>query len=170
MSNDGKYYYVLDGKKAFFKLTGNLKYTSASKFDTFLDKLFDCNPDFEEVLVDLSETAFLDSTNLGFLASIAEFMSEKYDKKVAIYSPKEDINKILESVGFNEVFDLVTDIDKQECDLTEVSSEAGAANRSCSKMMLDAHKALINVCNKNADKFCNVVDLLQKSVDEEKRG
>jgi len=166
MGNDGKYYYVLDDKKALFKLTGTLKYTSASKFDTFLDKLFNDKPDFEDVLIDLSEAVFLDSTNLGFLARIAEYMSEKHDKKVTIYSPKEDMNKLLESVGFNEAFDLATNIDTQEGDLQEVSLGDGA-DRSRSKMMLEAHQALINVSKKNADKFCDVVDLLQKSVDQE---
>ena len=168
MGNDGKYYYVLDEQKAFFKLAGTLKYTSASKFDTFLDKLFDSKPDFEDVLVDLSEAVFLDSTNLGFLARIAEYMSEKYNKKVAIYSPNADMNKLLESVGFNEVFDLLATIDKQECELEEVCSSDGADRSRC-RMMLDAHQALINVSKKNADKFCDVVDLLQKSVDTENK-
>ena len=168
MLSDGKYYFTQDNKKAFFKFTGTLKYTSSSKFDTFLDNLLGNKPDFEDVLIDLSEAVFLDSTNLGFLARIAEFMSEKYGKKVTIYSPKEEINKLLESVGFDEVFVLVKNIDKQEKDLTEISS-AKDAERSRSEMMLDAHKALINVCKKNADKFCDVVDLLQKSVNDEKK-
>ena len=168
MLNDGKYYFAADEKKAFFKLVGTLKYTSGSKFDTFLDNIFNKKFDFEEVLIDLSEAVFLDSTNLGFLARIAEFMDEKYGKKVTIFSPEEGINKLLESVGFDEVFLLVKVIDKQEKELKEVSSDEGA-DRSRSEMMLDAHKALINVYKKNADKFCDVVELLQNAVDDKKK-
>ena len=167
MVNDGKYFFVLDGTKAFFKLVGTLKYTSASKFDTFLDNLFKNSCNFEDVLIDLSEAVFLDSTNLGFLARISEFINDKYGKKVAIYSPKEEINKLLESVGFDEVFVLVKSIDAQ-CDLAEISADEGV-DRCRSEMMLDAHKALISVCEKNAGKFCDVVNLLQKSVDEGKK-
>jgi len=167
MVNDGKYYFAMYVRKAFFKLVGTLKYTSASKFDTFLDSLFDRESDFEDVLIDLSEATFLDSTNLGFLARISEYMNDKFSKKVAIYSPKEEINKLLESVGFDEVFVLVKNVAKKEDDLKEISSD-GAADRSRSEMMLESHKALINVYEKNADKFCDVVNLLQQSVDKEK--
>ncbi|MCL2706466.1 MAG: STAS domain-containing protein, partial [Spirochaetaceae bacterium] len=145
MVNDGKYYFVMDDKKAFFKMTGTLKYTSAIKFDTFLDNILDNKCAFEEVLIDLSEAVFLDSTNLGFLARISEFMNEKYEKKVTIYSPKEEVNKVLESVGFDEVFVLVKNIDKQEKDLKEISLDDKESSHSCSEMMLDSHKALIKV-------------------------
>ncbi|MCL2481258.1 MAG: STAS domain-containing protein [Spirochaetaceae bacterium] len=168
MVNDGKYYFAMDGKKAFLKMMGTLKYTTAIKFDTFLDNILDNKSDFEDVLIDLSEAVFLDSTNLGFLARISEFMNERYERKVAIYSPKEEINKVLESVGFDVVFVLVKNIDKQEKGLKEISSDK-EADRSCSEMMLDAHKALINVYEKNANKFCDVVNLLQEAVDKEKK-
>ncbi len=168
MFNDGKYYFAQEGAKAFFKLVGTLKYTSGSKFDAFLDNLFEKKPTFEDIVIDLSEAAFLDSTNLGFLARIAEFMNEKNGKKVTIYSPKEDINKLLESVGFDEVFVLVKDIDKTGKEMKEISLD-GDGDRSRSSMMLDAHKALINVCQKNADKFCDVVELLQKAVNQEEK-
>ena len=166
MLNDGKYFFALCDKKAFLKFVGTLKYTSASKFDTFLDDMLEKNPDFEDILIDLSEAVFLDSTNLGFLARLSEFFNEKYNKKVTIYSPKEEINKLLESVGFDEVFILVKNIDMQEKELREISEEKASHSRS--EMMLVSHQALINVCKKNADKFCDVVELLQKAVNEEK--
>jgi len=177
MPSDGKYFFALDGRKAFFKLTGTLKYTLGNKFDLFLDNLFDKKPDFENVLIDLSEAVFLDSTNLGFLAKISEFMNENYGKKITIFSQKEDINELLESVGFDEVFVLVKNIDKQEKEFEEISLNANGTNdtngtnttRSCSKMMLDAHQALINICKKNSDKFYDVVELLQQSVNKEKK-
>ena len=166
MFSDGKYYFAQEGTKVFFKLVGTLKYTAGSKFDTFLDNLFESDNNFDEVLIDLSEADFLDSTNLGFLARVAEYMDEEYGKKVTIYSPKEEINKLLESVGFDEVFILEKNIEKPERNLKEISEE-GQTDRSRSAMMLEAHKALIKVCEKNADVFCDVVDLLKKSVKKE---
>ncbi len=163
MTSDGKYYFAREGSKVFFKLTGTLKYTIGSKFDAFLDSLLKKDTDFDDVMIDLSEARFLDSTNLGFLARISEFMTEKYCKKITLYSPNREINDVLESVGFDEVFILVKDIENPASGMKEVSP-AEQEERQRAEMMLDAHKSLMRVSEKNADKFRDVVELLEKSV------
>ena len=164
---DGKYFFAKENKKAFFKLTGNLKYISSGKFDAFLDQLLEEDRDFEDVMIDLSEAEYIDSTNLGFLARIAEFMNENYCKKVTIYSPNEEINIVLESVGFDEVFTLVKDSSNAFNDVNEISpSEVKERERTL--MMLEAHKALMRVSDKNIPVFKSCVDLLQSSLDKKK--
>lgn len=164
MKESGKYFYALENGKVFFKLTGTLRYSTSGKFDFFLDKWLAKNSDFEDVLIDLSEADFLDSTNLGLLARISEFASEKTDKKVTILSTNEEINKTLESVGFDEVFLVVKSMD---CGSTAEFSAADCPEdveeRKQVQIMLDAHKALIRVSDKNKDVFSNVVDLLEES-------
>ena len=160
---DGKYYYAKAGNKAFFKLAGTLKYTSAGKFDAFLDHLLGGETDFEDAMIDLSETVFIDSTNLGFLARISEFMADKFCKKITIYSPRSEINQILESVGFDEVFILVNDAAAFKVDMNEITP-AAYEERHRAEMMLDAHKALIRVSDKNTSAFKDVVEILESSV------
>lgn len=164
--SDGKYYFAREGAKVFLKLTGTLKYTISSKFDAFLDRLFSENGNIEDVIIDLSEAVFLDSTNLGFLAKISEYITEKTGRKVTIYSPCKEINMLLESVGFDEVFVIVTDTDADrasEALLEEISSDL-KEERQRSHMMLDTHRALMKISEKNSDIFRNVVELLEQSV------
>lgn len=167
MNSDGKYYYAKSGSSVFLKLTGTLKYTISSKFDTFLDRLLTDNAGFEDVLVDLSEAKYLDSTNLGFLARISEYMSDRYSKKVTLLSPDPEINATLESVGFDEVFNLVRDEKSIETDLKEITPDE-KAERKKAVMMLEAHRALMKVSEKNAEKFRDVIELLEKSVNPER--
>jgi len=162
---DGKYFYAKEGSKVFFKLTGTLKYTISSKFDAFLDRFLGNEMECEDLMIDLSEAEFLDSTNLGFLARISEFMREKCNRRVTLFSPNTDINSVLESVGFDEVFILVNDYEKSEKALSEVSG-SGLEERQRAVMMLDAHKALMKVSDKNINKFHDVVELLEKSIEK----
>jgi anti-anti-sigma factor len=167
--SDGNYFFAKEETTIFFKFKGKLKYSMSSKFDAFLDKFLGsggtCMGYFNNIIIDLSEVDFIDSTNLGFLAKIADFVDEKYNKKVTAYSPKEDINKILESVGFDEVFVLVKEnIKNNDTELKEINADISKTDRDTSVMMLEAHKALVKVYEKNADAFCDVIDLLQKSV------
>ncbi len=164
---EGKYFFAREGEKVFFKLTGNLKYLSSGKFDAYLDQLLEEDKDFEDVMIDLSDAEFIDSTNLGFLARIAEFMSEHYCKKVTIYSPNIEINTVLESVGFDEVFVIVKDTSNAVKDLEEVPP-AEIEERERPLMMLEAHEALMRSSDTNVPVFENVVDLLKKSLDQKK--
>ena len=164
---EGKYYFAREGEKVFFKLTGNLKYISSGKFDAFLDRLLEKERDFEDVMIDLSEAEYIDSTNLGFLARIAEYMTENFFKKVTIYSPNDEINTVLESVGFDEVFVLVKDTSNAFNDINEISP-AEIKERERTLMMLEAHKALMRISEKNVSVFKSCVELLQKSLDDKK--
>ena len=164
--SDGKYYFARESAKVFFKLTGTLKYTIGSKFDAFLDNLLAEGDYIGDVFIDLSEAAFLDSTNLGFLARISEYITDKNGKKVTIYSPDNDINMLLESVGFDEVFIIITDKDTETASgapLAEIPA-ALTEERQRSLMMLDAHRALMKISEKNTDTFRNVVELLEQSI------
>ena len=164
---EGKYFFAKESEKVFFKLTGNLKYISGGKFDAFLDQLLEEEKDFEDAMIDLSEAEYIDSTNLGFLARIAEFMNDSYCKKVTVYSPNKEINTILESVGFDEVFILVKDTSKAFDDIKEISP-AEIKERERTLMMIEAHKALMRISDKNIPVFKSCVELMQSSLDKKR--
>jgi anti-anti-sigma regulatory factor len=59
-------------------------------------------------MFDLTEAELLDSTNLGLLARIAERVHRSGGARCVIVSTREDINCVLQSMAFDEVFELVT--------------------------------------------------------------
>lgn len=159
----GNYYFAKDGKKVFFKLTGTLKYTTCGHFDAFLDSFLAQASDIEEAEIDLTEAEFLDSTNLGFLARIAQFMLDKNGSKTTIYSTSPDVNKTLCSVGFDEIFKLVDG----KSNLNEkfgVIDPADFEQKNKTIMMIDAHKCLMNINEKNQKTFKDVVSLMEQSL------
>lgn len=159
----GNYYFAKEGKKVFFKLTGVLKYTTCGHFDTFLDSFLAHASDVEEAAIDLTEAEFLDSTNLGFLAKIAQFMLDKNGSRTTIYCTSPDVNKTLWSVGFDDIFNMVNG----KSDLNEkfgVIDPAKFEQKDKTIMMIDAHKCLMNINEKNQKTFKDVVSLMEQSL------
>jgi len=159
----GNYYFAQDCKKVFFKLTGTLKYTTCGHFDTFLDSFLSNASDVEKAVIDLTEADFLDSTNLGFLAKIAQFMLDKNGSRTTIYCTSPDVNKTLRSVGFDDIFDMVES-------KSELNEEFGIIDpdefeqKNKTLMMIDAHKCLMNINEKNQKTFKDVVSLMEQTL------
>lgn len=104
--NEGSFLFAEKDSSYFIRLVGDIKYTVCSGFDKFIDDIFnEANP--VDVLIDLTEASYIDSTNLGLLAKIAKLMDARHKRKVTIISTNDDINTILVSVGFDEVFDII---------------------------------------------------------------
>jgi anti-anti-sigma factor len=96
----GKYLYARHHDICFLKFTGHITYTTSPDLDRFLVGLFG-KPDFLNILVDLSETSGIDSTNLGLLARIARFTLDQLGKKTVVVSTRPDINRVLDTMERN---------------------------------------------------------------------
>ncbi len=158
----GEYFFAKNGNRILFKLTGTLKYTTCGHFDSFLESFFASECDVEEIVIDLTEADYLDSTNLGFLAKTAEFMLEKNGSTTTIYSTSDDVNQTLVSVGFDEIFNLVRS--KPESGDYNIINPESFEKKDKTLMMLDAHKCLMKINDRNEKTFCDVVKLMEQSL------
>ena len=99
-NNDGTY---------VVKLSGDVRLNLCSALEGYLDEMF-LDEAFETVLIDLSDAEGVDSTTLGQLAKISIISQEKFGLIPTIISPREDITRILLSMGFDKVFYLIGDV------------------------------------------------------------
>ena len=160
--SQGKILYALIEGKCFIKMSGDIRWPISAGFDVMLNK-FMLKGEAKEFIVDLNETFFIDSTNLGLLAKIARYCMEKKSLKPVIFSINEEVNIILESVGFEDFFTILKKTDNSLYELKEIS-QASKSEREKIVMTIEAHKALMELNEKNRDVFSDVVDLLQKNI------
>ncbi|MFA6859794.1 MAG: anti-sigma factor antagonist [Clostridia bacterium] len=85
----------------FVLLSGELDEHTADYTRTSLDEMF-MNKQFEQVVIDLSELEFMDSTGIGVL--IGRYKKLK-DKKIPIYicNPSSHAEKIFKMTGLFEI-------------------------------------------------------------------
>lgn len=156
----GRYFYAEKDDITYIKMVGNLKYTTTSGFDHFVDGLMERG--FKNVVIDLSEATYIDSTNLGLIAKIAGRARNNPEMHVSIVSPNEDINEILRSVRFDKLFTIVEDMEVVD-ELEEIPDEQRDKQKDL-QMLIQAHKALIDIDKQNRPQFKDVVELLEKEV------
>ena len=163
----GKAFYAKQGNTYVIKLVGEIRYTMGCSLDDFLSQLFE-RSDFDDIIVDLSEVTCIDSTNLGLLAKIANFMQARFAKKTTLVSTNNDINQLLGNVGFQEVFNICDDcLIPTETTLQLAVSDPSKA--TLTKTMFEAHSILSKLNDKNCQVFKSVVEALKNKLVSEKQ-
>ncbi|MEN8165972.1 MAG: STAS domain-containing protein [Pseudomonadota bacterium] len=166
MSNS-KVYYTTNAGIHGLKFVGQIRYTIGASLDKFIRSLFD-GPKPKGFMVDLRETETIDSTNLGLLAHIANLMKQRGAPKVTLVSTNEDINTLLFSIGFDEVFDIVDEVGHAMTDSRELALQDNTGP-DMARTVLDAHRTLISIGDDNKARFKDVVELLEQQLVKPRR-
>ncbi len=160
--SSGNILYATNDNKYFIKLTGNLRFTNGHDFNALLNVIFN-DPELKDIMIDMSEADYLDSTILGLLAKTANFMIKKFQRKATVLSVNEDINYLLDSIGLNDVFVIVDNCDCSPEMLKKIPN-INSSEQENAKTILDAHQQLVRLNEKNKTVFKDVIELLEKEV------
>lgn len=162
MEHKAQFLFACENKKYFIKIIGVPRYTNCANFNYFVNTLLKTN-DFEDILIDIRETQFLDSTCLGLLAKLAGAVFTKFNRRMALISTEADINELLKNTGFDKIMLI---IDQPNFFLSNLNSlpESPDVEQNMAKMMLEAHENLVLLSSENKKKFKAVVDMLSEEV------
>jgi len=150
-----------EGGTVIIRLLGDVRYTISPTFKDYLETLFH-DPQVTNIVLDLSGTSNIDSTNLGLLAKVANHSRQHLHHKSLIVSDNSDVNQVLHSVGFDRVFMLTNHFDMPATDLEELEPEA-ASREQLAGVLLDAHRTLMGMNETNRVMFADVVKSLEAS-------
>lgn len=158
---EGTVYFAQQDGTSVLRFQGAISYTLGNALDRFLDDLF-ARGEFTKILVDLTDTESIDSTGLGLLAKIANFVRRRDGSKPLLFSTQPDINELLRNICLDEAFVLC----EQRPDL-EPGQALPAGNPSETEMaqtVLDAHRLLCEMNDSNRAMFQNVVDAMERDL------
>lgn len=155
----GEAFYAKQGDSYFIKLVGDIRYTLSCSLDDFLNQLF-AREDYNDILIDLSETSSIDSTSLGLLAKVANFMRNRFGKKATLIAANPDIGQMLDNVGFSDIFLMRQELPEEvattlKLPITEPTKDA------LTKTLYDAHSTLVELNDENRRTFNDLVETLR---------
>jgi anti-anti-sigma factor len=142
------------------RFIGDIRYSLGHSLDRFLDELF-TGPAPGGFVIDLTATDSIDSTNLGILVRIAREMHNHGAPRVIIVSDRPDINAVLGSMALDEVFDIVSRASIPAGSAQELP-RMEADRESLSRTLLKAHRALMELNERNEETFRDVVAKLEQ--------
>ncbi|WP_252275536.1 anti-sigma factor antagonist RssC [Pseudomonas subflava] len=143
------------------KFVGEVRLTLCSALDSTIEKIFSAL-NFSAIVIDLTETRSIDSTTLGLLAKLSILSRQKIGLLPTVVTTHEDITRLLQSMGFDQVFNIVDrPIPCPEC-LSDLPSQDQSEEVVKAKV-LEAHRILMGLNESNREAFHDLVSALERS-------
>jgi anti-anti-sigma factor len=145
---------------AMLKFVGEVRVVMSSTLDNYCNSLYRRGI-LDAMVVDMSETRSIDSTALGMLAKMAIQLRNRFNVMPTIISPNPDISKILRSMSFDMICNIVTSVSRQPTDYSELKlqTESEATVRD---KVIDAHLTLMALSEDNRLEFQDLVQALKQ--------
>lgn len=144
------------------KMQGDVRLTLSLSFDEFIDTMF-ASPNFSSVIFDLSEAQAIDSTTLGLMAKISLQGRALAHMDPIVISCNPSITKLLDSMGFTELLQVVesADIGHEQFQLLP-SDETNINEQELRDKVLEAHRTLVDMNANNRETFKELIQSLEK--------
>lgn len=144
------------------RLTGDVRMTLCTSIDEYIVQMLE-DPAFASVWIDLCDVEGLDSTTLGQLARLAQRVYAHHGFRPAIYSCDDGINRLLHSMGLQRLFEL----HENACHdgpiaLKDIPLVPGSED-IVKDRVIEAHRALMGVSDENAERFRDLMAVLEAS-------
>lgn len=138
---------------------GDVRLTLCAAVDELLDRIFR-DEGFRSVQVDLSQADSIDSTSLGLLAKLSIQAERRFRFRPTLVSTRSDITRVLYSMGFDDVFNIVETPLEHEEQLAELPG-VDASPEETRQRVIDAHKTLMSMNESNQAAFKDLVSALE---------
>ncbi len=145
------------------RFVGDVRLTLCIAIDDFFGQMFS-DPNFAAVVVDLGQAEGLDSTSLGLLVKLAQETTRRTTKKPLLVSTRRDIDRLLASVGVNELFESVENPSTSLLPESEIGASHAVKEsdeRTLRARVLEAHRLLMSLNAENVDAFKDLVAQLE---------
>lgn len=143
------------------KLVGDVRLNLCTSFDNYIGKMFSLD-DFRGVVFDMHETKGVDSTTLGLMAKIAIRSAEHKGGKPLVLCEDRGLLHLLDSMGFDALMDISSDADNDAYQAEPTPLKCNTPDEhSARKMVLEAHRVLMSLNEKNEDTFRDLVNVLE---------
>jgi anti-anti-sigma factor len=152
----GEIRYALSDGICVIQMSGKLTFTLGVSFGTFIENTVDNNA-VQDVIVDLADALYMDSTILGLLGKLANCLHRRWQRKVTLCAPCENVRELLASIGFDDVF-VILDARMPATAGTGALPAADESAIARAKVVRDAHMTLMNKNETNAARFRSVVE------------
>ncbi len=155
----GKILYAANDGVCLLKFVGEVRLTMYCSMDQLFGEMIS-TPGLRAFVIDVTEATQLDSTVLGMLARLSSASVERLGSVPTLVSTNPDIDRLLLSMGFDDVFHLSGEQCVATATLEELSCAAGTEAETRAGVIA-AHKALMALNATNEEAFKDLVAQLE---------
>lgn len=145
---------------ALLKFVGEVRVVMSSTLDNYCNSLYRRGI-LDAMVVDMSETRSIDSTALGMLAKMAIQLRNRFNVMPTIVSPNPDITRILRSMSFDIICNIVSSMPRQQTQYSELKMQM-ESEATVRDKVIDAHLTLMAMSEENRLEFQDLVSALKQ--------
>ncbi len=159
-NSPGKIQFAEQSGTFVLKFVGEVRLTLCSALDATIEKIF-AALNFTAIIIDLTEAQSVDSTTLGLMAKLSILSRQKVGLLPTVVTTNPDITRVLQSMGFDQVFNIVdTPVPCPDC-LADLPSQDQSEEVVKAKV-LEAHRILMGLNDSNREAFHDLVSALER--------
>ena len=143
MMTTGKIQFAESEGTFVLKFIGDVRLTLCAALDAYIEKIFSVLT-FNAIIIDLTETDGIDSTSLGLLAKLSILSRQKVGFLPTLVSTQDDMNRLLQSMGFDQVFNIVSQLTPTATELEDLPGQE-LSEELVKDKVLEAHRILMNL-------------------------
>lgn len=143
----------------FIRLVGEIRYPAGNELQTLTSRLHNAR-NIRHIVVDLNQTTYIDSTNLGLLARLAQSLIKLRGNRLTLLSQNDDINVFLNSMGFSHVAVIIHNACTRIQELEQMP-DIPIPEKEQVSTLLEAHQTLMDLDKRNQSRFRDVVEALK---------
>jgi anti-anti-sigma factor len=159
-------YYAITENRGVLKLTGTIRHPLSQRLSQAARRIFE-GADLRQIVVDLQEAYFIDSTCLGLLAQVALRSLELGLEPPILVSTQPEVTRVVRTTGLDRAFVLMDNPAEPATAMTSAEDLAEVSRRPDLKTVLEAHRTLCSLNEKNKHMFQSVVDVLEADLANE---
>ncbi|SES13398.1 anti-anti-sigma factor [Halopseudomonas bauzanensis] len=159
MMTTGRIQFAESESTFILKFIGDVRLTLCAALDAYIEKIFS-SLNFSCIVIDLTETDNIDSTSLGLLAKLSILSRDRVGLLPTLVSTHEDMNRLLQSMGFDQIFNIVTESTPTDTELQDLPGQVLSEEQVKSRV-LEAHRILMNLNEHNRSAFTDLVSTLE---------
>lgn len=161
MMTTGKIQFAESEGTFVLKFIGDVRLTLCAALDAYIEKIFSVLT-FNAIIIDLTETDGIDSTSLGLLAKLSILSRQKVGFLPTLVSTQDDMNRLLQSMGFDQVFNIVSQVTPTETELEDLPGQE-LSEELVKEKVLEAHRILMDLNDHNREAFRDLVSTLESN-------
>ncbi len=161
MMTTGKIQFAESEGTFVLKFIGDVRLTLCAALDAYIEKIFSVLT-FDAIIIDLTETDGIDSTSLGLLAKLSILSQQKVGFLPTLVSTQDDMNRLLQSMGFDHVFNIVSEVTPTATELEDLPGQV-LSEELVKDKVLEAHRILMNLNEHNRTAFRDLVSALESN-------
>lgn len=161
MMTTGKIQFAESEGTFVLKFIGDVRLTLCAALDAYIEKIFSALT-FRAIVIDLTETHGIDSTSLGLLAKLSILSNNRVGLLPTLVSTHEDMNRLLQSMGFDQIFNIVAESTPTDIELQDLPGQILSEDQVKDRV-LEAHRILMDLNEHNRAAFTDLVGTLESS-------